>query len=68
MDAREVAGELLGLVRAREVEDIRAGVAETPVAAEIAAMMAGLERQRHQISEYRIQNSEKPSGSLTGFP
>jgi nucleotidyltransferase/DNA polymerase involved in DNA repair len=63
MDAREVAGELLGLVRAREVEDIRAGVAETPLAAEIAATMAGLERQRHQTSEYRIQNSEEPAES-----
>jgi protein ImuB len=40
MDARTVAGELLELVKARGVVDARIGVAMTPVAAEIAALIA----------------------------
>jgi hypothetical protein len=36
LDARAVASELLELVRSRDVEDVRVGVASTPIAAEIA--------------------------------
>src|SRR5687767_385461 len=37
MDARAVAGEALEILRAREVVDVRAGVASTAIAAEMAA-------------------------------
>jgi nucleotidyltransferase/DNA polymerase involved in DNA repair len=37
MNARAVAGELLELMRARDVVDVRVGVASTPIVAEIAA-------------------------------
>ena len=37
MDARVVAGELLELMRARGVGDVRVGVASTPIVAELAA-------------------------------
>ena len=37
MNARAVAGELLELMRARDVVDVRAGVASVPIIAELAA-------------------------------
>ncbi|HEX6159820.1 MAG TPA: hypothetical protein VF111_06615, partial [Thermoanaerobaculia bacterium] len=37
MDARAVAGDVLEILRARGVGDVRAGVASVPIAAEIAA-------------------------------